>query len=351
MTPLMSLAPSDDTTSAELFTVARLIGEVAREAKADGTLVAWRARVGERQELDRRGAMTRLPPGTCARLLRDADGMRGVAGIDGMIWSALDHTPDTVMTAGIVEASGGRLTAIVALNRPSSAALARVRRVLGQIAPILRGYLTKLQELSSATDRADGLAAAIDGMDVGIALLDEGGQPCFVNAALQRLLARRDGLCLNGRRLAATQLAESIRLQSAISHVLNGSDGPAPVVSIRQAGAARPLLVAISRAPVPSSQHAATVQVFDPELELRPLLEPVCRLYRLTPVETRLTCLLADGSSLADAARDMRVREQTARSYLKQIFQKTDTKRQAELVWLMLKSGVRTARSCPVSFF
>ena len=75
---------------------------------------------------------------------------------------------------------------------------------------------------------------------------------------------------------------------------------------------------------------------------LTPLVEPACKLYALTPVETRLACLLARGVSLAEAAEAMHVREQTARSYLKQIFLKTETKRQAELVWLMLKSSVRT---------
>jgi DNA-binding CsgD family transcriptional regulator len=46
----------------------------------------------------------------------------------------------------------------------------------------------------------------------------------------------------------------------------------------------------------------------------------------------------------------MHVTEQTARSYLKQIFVKTETNRQAELVRLMLTSSVRTAPHSRASF-
>jgi DNA-binding CsgD family transcriptional regulator len=55
--------------------------------------------------------------------------------------------------------------------------------------------------------------------------------------------------------------------------------------------------------------------------------------------------MLAIGKSLQEAAEAMRIKDQTARSYLKQIFLKTDTKRQAELVRLMLTSHLRIERS------
>ena len=75
------------------------------------------------------------------------------------------------------------------------------------------------------------------------------------------------------------------------------------------------------------------------------IVEPVCRLHGLSQSETRLTCALIGGESLGCAAKIIGVREQTARSYLKQIFVKTDTNRQAELVQLMLKSAVRLSSS------
>ncbi|MCB1715947.1 MAG: helix-turn-helix transcriptional regulator, partial [Candidatus Competibacteraceae bacterium] len=58
------------------------------------------------------------------------------------------------------------------------------------------------------------------------------------------------------------------------------------------------------------------------------------QLYQLTPAQTRLTTLIVAGHTLAHAARELKVSENTVRSHLKQIFQKTETHSQMELVHL-----------------
>ena len=92
---------------------------------------------------------------------------------------------------------------------------------------------------------------------------------------------------------------------------------------------------------------AAIVYVVDPELDTDQLLVPICKMYQLTPVETKLVCRLVAGNSLAEAAKTMHVKEQTARSCLKQVFAKTETNRQAELVRVMLSNVVRTTPAIP----
>ena len=62
-------------------------------------------------------------------------------------------------------------------------------------------------------------------------------------------------------------------------------------------------------------------------------------LYSLTQAEAELVGLLAQGLSLEEAARQRSVTMNTVRSQLKQVFSKTDTKRQGQLVRLVL-SGV-----------
>lgn len=56
------------------------------------------------------------------------------------------------------------------------------------------------------------------------------------------------------------------------------------------------------------------------------------RLYGPTPSQSRLAGLLARGSSLKDAALRLGITEGSARQYLKIIFRKTGTNRQADLV-------------------
>src|SRR5215475_13480264 len=54
--------------------------------------------------------------------------------------------------------------------------------------------------------------------------------------------------------------------------------------------------------------------------------------FGLRPAEARLVALLFAGASLRSCAEALGIRYETARSYLKSVFQKTGAHRQAELV-------------------
>ncbi len=69
----------------------------------------------------------------------------------------------------------------------------------------------------------------------------------------------------------------------------------------------------------------------DPGLDIHQLAEPVCKLFRLSRVETELACLLASGQTLATAAQSLHVKLGTARGYLKQVFVKTGSNRRSVL--------------------
>src|SRR5262245_23730918 len=54
--------------------------------------------------------------------------------------------------------------------------------------------------------------------------------------------------------------------------------------------------------------------------------------FDLTPAQARLVVLLFAGASLRSCAKALGIKYETARTYLKSVFQKTGTHRQAELV-------------------
>ncbi|MGY8684940.1 helix-turn-helix transcriptional regulator [Bradyrhizobium sp. UFLA05-153] len=58
-------------------------------------------------------------------------------------------------------------------------------------------------------------------------------------------------------------------------------------------------------------------------------------IFGLTPVQAQLASLLVRGKSLEEIAREMRISSGTARHYLKAIFVRTATRRQAELALLL----------------
>jgi DNA-binding CsgD family transcriptional regulator len=57
--------------------------------------------------------------------------------------------------------------------------------------------------------------------------------------------------------------------------------------------------------------------------------------FQLTPSEARLALCLAGSKSLEEAAQEMAIAQETARSHLKSVFRKTATHRQGELIALV----------------
>jgi DNA-binding CsgD family transcriptional regulator len=70
--------------------------------------------------------------------------------------------------------------------------------------------------------------------------------------------------------------------------------------------------------------------------------------YGLTKAEARLASNLADGASLPSMAQAFDVKLTTIRSQLQQVFAKTGTSRQAELVALLLSHGYVSENRGPV---
>jgi DNA-binding CsgD family transcriptional regulator len=197
------------------------------------------------------------------------------------------------------------------------------------------------------TERHEKQAAlrALDMSDVGVVLLSSGGQVLFKNEQGSRLLAAGSALCLIGERVGSPKLGDAVRLQTAINHAvqLNAAAPPrpvswrAPILRIDRPDH-RPLIVAVIPAgPLSTHAHdpAAILFILDPEVD-------VLQLLGLTPVEARMAHHVVSGLTLDEAARALRVKPGTARTYLKQIFSKTGTHRQADLVRLMLTSVMRT---------
>jgi DNA-binding CsgD family transcriptional regulator len=89
-----------------------------------------------------------------------------------------------------------------------------------------------------------------------------------------------------------------------------------------------------------SSRGARVLAVFH-DSEARVRLEPrlLVQLHGLTPTEAALASALAEGRTLSEFARARGCSEQTARTHLKHVLDKTGTRRQAELVRNLLASA------------
>ena len=80
------------------------------------------------------------------------------------------------------------------------------------------------------------------------------------------------------------------------------------------------------------NEPLAIAYVRDPDRSDETRAKVLQRLYGLTPSQARLAEVLATGRSLRHAAKLLNITLVSARQYLKLVFQKTGTHRQAELV-------------------
>jgi DNA-binding CsgD family transcriptional regulator len=69
-----------------------------------------------------------------------------------------------------------------------------------------------------------------------------------------------------------------------------------------------------------------------------PQMEFLKNKFDLTPAEARLVVRLITGESLRPCAKALGIQYETVRSYLKSVFHKTKTRRQAELVLVVIRA-------------
>ena len=186
---------------------------------------------------------------------------------------------------------------------------------------------------------SDAAAAALDRLLLGVALVDGDGRVAATNRSAREIFAERDGLELRGDALHAADPAAARRLRELLRSDAEGSlRGGALAVPRKPPRSPLTLLVAPLGGRSRGQGRAAVVKAVFISARERgaETSDELRRLYDLTPGEASLAALLVQGLSLKEGAEDLGITENTARTHLKRIFDKTGTHRQGELVGLLL---------------
>lgn len=212
--------------------------------------------------------------------------------------------------------------------------------------------------LKSATERAimagkfAGAMSVLHISGVSVILFDNQGRMILANDAARCIWGAHDGIRMGSRAPVPASLKDAARFQLALEHqIASNAAGRMEqrrsiVFLIRRQNGRRPFvatLIPVPAAAVKPGDPAVIMYLFDPSQDHIDHLGAVCELYGLSQVETRLAHHLVSGKTLDEAAVAMRVKSPTARTYLKQIFSKTETHRQTELVRLLMLSTGRLA--------
>ncbi len=191
------------------------------------------------------------------------------------------------------------------------------------------------------------LLGALDLLTTGVAVTSRNGRLLFINRTAEEILQAGDGL----------EITENEVLQMSVEAcplpirkmLTPGIRQPVPrgvngmTASIHRPSGKRPLTVAVW--PTTSigerlggEKAEALVFILDPERPVGASQSDLHQLYGLTSAESNLANCLMEGKRLNDCCRQLRIRMPAARMHLRNLFRKTGTRKQSELVWLLFNN-------------
>lgn len=244
------------------------------------------------------------------------------------------------------------VTIAAAVCRPKASFRLIEDMVVRRLQPVLERYIKLWWMHRTERRRADAFQGAIDLADLGAVVLDRRAVPVFVNVYARSLCVDAESTSWMSGAALTRRSGEAARLQNAIQNALLlnsiadlGSRARKGIMlTLKREPGERPLILTVLPVRQPAVDPidpAALVIILDPSRDVRDLLGPASSLYRLTAAERRLVEHIVSGDSIADAAKSLRISVQTARGYLRHVFDKTQTSRQAELVSVMFASALR----------
>lgn len=209
--------------------------------------------------------------------------------------------------------------------------------------PHLQRAVTIADRLRQASLLSSSATEALDLLSFAVLILDEDGRPIHANRRAEDLLAARDGLFLYEGRLRAATPSMSDRLDAALSSAAGHAGEPrrSAAMALPRAGG-RPSLALVA---VPMRLEldwlgpacpAVCVCIADPAQAAGAVPARLAAVFGLTRGEAAVAAALAQGGGVEEIAGQLGISLYTARTHLARIMDKTDTRRQAELMRRLL---------------
>jgi len=210
---------------------------------------------------------------------------------------------------------------------------------------LLLPHVTRAKAVGTRLQMLDASTSVLDALDVAIAFMTSGAELIHCSEAADAIIESGDGLAIINGKLHATEPRLDARLREALratSCAGRAIDSPATVTIDRQS-AKRPyqLLLSPLRHGLASfkgmRQPEVVLLILDPENTRPAAIDVLKRAFGLTGREAALASVLSTGKPIDEAADEIGMAYETARSHLRHIFDKTQTSRQTELMMVLAR--------------
>ncbi len=218
--------------------------------------------------------------------------------------------------------------------------IAAIRRFL----PHLRHYVSVRHALAESGALGASLAGLLDRTGAGIIQLDGRGRIVEANDRARDLLRQGDGLFDQDGCVSARSPDDRAVLEKLLARALPRFAEPGAGGSMRVRRSTGLPALAVHVSPVGdggdfrASRAAALLLIVDEHVRTR--IDPALlqATLSLTPMESRVAAMLADGKTVRDIVAVTGRRESTIRWHVRQLYQKGGVSRQVDLVRLVLSA-------------
>ena len=254
--------------------------------------------------------------------------------IDGKRLGADDYLVKPVDFDLLLATVDARLRQVRRMRRKAHEELDELRQAMAQLR-----HETSKQAFGAAT-------RALDLVAPGMVLLDHEGKHLFANRQAQLLVCEQNGLRLDDSLMALSK-RDSRALKKTLDAALAASqagEDTTRCLRLPRPGERRDLLLLACSLPHPDammvSAPSVVVMLADPEHRGQLSQQMLASLFGLTPGEARIAVALAEGWRTDEIAERLSIATTTVAFHLRNLFQKTDTHRQADLIALLLAGSM-----------
>lgn len=227
--------------------------------------------------------------------------------------------------------------------------------LLGIVLPHLRRAVQISLRLGGLEGSLLSSRAALDRVPLAIFIVDSRGTAVHANAAARAMAREQDGLWMRNGEFFAWQHKEAAALRQAIARTAAKLEEGTEAFTIHRRSGKPPYLVVVAPLGACSASQldlppgAAIVLAGDAAASRRERERVLRALFGLSSREAQLAEAFLQGKRLEEYASERGISINTAKTQLRAVFAKTDTRRQAELIRLLdampvVSAGAATPR-------
>ena len=210
--------------------------------------------------------------------------------------------------------------------------------LLTALGPHLRRAVALSLRLARIEMQRDSTAEMLNRYKDGALLVDSQARILFANNAAEAILSAGTGLRVSNGRLTARVAPKTAALRSIIAGDNSGATNNVLALPCPDGSKLSVEIVPIKAETYWVPQRpVAMVFIRDPKPNALPSREEIQQLFGLTHAQAALARELLNGDGIPAAAERLGISRSTARTHLLELFQKTGTNRQAELVRMILQ--------------